>query len=266
MLRPLDDNGEPMPGCYMQFYASQTTTPATVYADAELTTPLPNPVVSNAAGVFPAVYGDSAVVYRRLLYTAADVLVSDTDPMHPHVTFPPGTVVMFDGTAAERDAAYPPALWELMDGDNGTKDSRDRSPVGVSNTKPISGQGSTGGSTILGVTGSAGSHNHTGNTGLTVLTVAQIPPHRHHVMQDSIVSSDVWTNNDHSIAGESTAGGDTEYDLAPTTTGPWRGYSESIGGGAGHNHSISADGAHQHTLPEVNFPYFTVWFLKRRAT
>src|SRR5690606_29662047 len=126
----------------------------------------------------PAIYLDPAIVYRVQLHDADGVLQYDVDPVHPHVAIPPGTIVMFDGTPEQRDAAYPPALWQVLDGSNGTKDSRDRSPVGVSNTKPISGEGSSGG-TISGTTGPAGAHDHGGATAMTVLTEDNMPRHHH---------------------------------------------------------------------------------------
>lgn len=270
MLRPLDDNGEPMPGCYMQFDQTQTTTPATVYADAALSTPLSNPVVSNSAGVFPAIYGDSAIVYRRRLYTAEGVLVSDTDPMHPHVAFPPGTVVMFDGSAEDRDAAYPPALWEVMDGDNGTKDARDAFPIGVSNTKPISGAGSTGGSFSV-TSDPGGAHDHGGQTGETVLDETHMPEHHHELW--------CWT------AGSQTSG-EVDSVNAPGKPGGFptvwfsggssRGYAEKNSGDdqlvkdagnadpVGHDHDIDAASDHTHGVT-VTPPYFTVWFLRRKS-
>lgn len=256
LWRPLDANGAIMPGCYLQFYESQTTTPATVYADAGLTTPLTNPVVSNAAGVFPAIYGDSAVVYRRQLYSADDVLISDTDPMHPHVAFPAGTVVMFDGSAEDRDAAYPPALWEVMDGDNGTKDARDRVPVGASNTKPISGAGSTGGSTS-GVTDAAGGHDHGGATGGHALTAAENGPHTHTGLNSVPMSADDNSQGPYQRLEGSSEQPDGTANFPTIVTA-------SSGLGEPHNHPITSVPNHTHTF-DATPPYFTVWFLRRKA-
>jgi microcystin-dependent protein len=265
-MRPLADNGDPMPGAKLQFYQTGTTTPTPVYANATLTTPLSNPVIANAAGIFPAIYGDPSIVYRMRLLTAADVLVSDDDPIHPHASFPAGTIVMFNGSAIARDAAYPPALWAVCDGASSTPDSRDRVPVGVSATKPIGTPGGSASGTIS--TSAVGDHSHAATVAPTTLTLAQVPAHSHHVMQDSIVASDVWSNNDHSIAGESTAGGDSEYDLSPTTSGTWRGSSESMGGGGSHTHTATttAAGTHGHTIDRADLqpPYFPIWFLQRK--
>ncbi len=261
-MRPLDDNGEPMPGCYLRLFESGTTTPTPVYADGALTTPLSNPVVANAAGVFPAIYGDPSVVYRMQLYNAADELISDDDPIHPHVAFPAGTVVMFNGTAEARDAAYPSALWELCDGDNGTPDTRDRSPVGVSGTKAI---GTTGGD-AGGTTGEAGAHDHGGAVSETVLDDSTMPVHGHRAYVWDTSGTDgaprgYQAASSIAIVGSDEAGG---------------GYRESTVGGTkiieetgeadpdGHDHGITAADAHTHSYSSQT-PYFTIWFLQRKA-
>lgn len=61
------------------FYLTGTTTPATIYSDAGLTTPLPNPVPVNAGAAVPDIYLDSAVTYRRII-TYADGSTDDADP------------------------------------------------------------------------------------------------------------------------------------------------------------------------------------------
>ena len=78
--RAMDSGGAPMAGALLQFYLSGTTTAATVYASAALTTPLANPVASDDAGLFPPIYLDPAVSYRCQLQTAAGVVVRDLDP------------------------------------------------------------------------------------------------------------------------------------------------------------------------------------------
>jgi hypothetical protein len=252
-MRPPDDNGEPMPGCYLQFYESGTTTPTPVYADGGLTTPLQNPVPSNAAGAFPAIYGDPAVVYRMQLYTAAAVLVSDDDPVHPHVAFPTGTLIMFDGTAVERDAAYPPVLWALCDGSLGTPDTRDRGPVGVSNTKPI---GSTGGNPS-GMTGAAGGHDHGGDTGGHALTAAENGPHAHTGLTGVPMSADDNSQGPYTRLEGSSEQADGTADFGTIVTG-------SSGSGTAHDHPIPTEPDHTHAF-DAQSPYFTCWFLKRKA-
>lgn len=79
-VKPLSTSGLPQAACYAQFYLTGTTTPAAVYADGALTTPLTNPVTSDSAGRFVPVYLNPGTVYRVQVYSAADVLLSDTDP------------------------------------------------------------------------------------------------------------------------------------------------------------------------------------------
>lgn len=259
-MRPFDDNGAPIPGCYVKFFETLTTTPTPVYdaAGAELGVK----ITANAAGIFPALYGDPSIVYRMQLYgtestPGADdgVLISDDDPIHPHVAFPEGTIMMFDGTAVDRDARFPPALWELCDGDNGTKDTRDCVPLGVSNTKPISGAGSTGG-TGGGNTGDAGAHDHGAVTGGHSLTTAELATHAHtggsatcSSDDNSQLESDHWL----CISGEQSLG---SVALPTFTTG-------NAGSGTAHTHSVTAAPDHHHSFVATP-PYFTVWFLKRK--
>lgn len=74
----VDQNGAPMAGAKLYFYASGTSAPKTVYADAGLSTAHPQPVVADAAGLWPAIYlgaGDYKVEQR----SAADILVWTQD-------------------------------------------------------------------------------------------------------------------------------------------------------------------------------------------
>jgi hypothetical protein len=268
LAQPLDDNGDPMPECYLQFYEHDSTTPTPVYADADMETELSNPVVANAAGRFVPIYMDPAVVYRVLLFDAADVEQWDVDPIHAHVAFPPGTVVMFDGTAEERDAAYPPALWELCDGDNGTKDTRDRCPVGVSNTKPISGAGSTGG-TASGTTDPDGAHDHGGDTGDTVLEAANMPVHNHRLYVKTASDSDNETfgfgnATTEGLTGQLAADGPYGYvEAGLSEAGDPLVEEAGAADPDGHDHTITEELDHTHGF-SAQSPYFTMWFLKRK--
>ena len=68
-------------GASIYFYTTGTLTPATVYADALLTTPLANPVVVAAGAQVPAIYLDPAVIYRRrIVWTDATLTPDDVDP------------------------------------------------------------------------------------------------------------------------------------------------------------------------------------------
>lgn len=91
--QPLDTNGKVQAGCYYCFFATGTTTPANVYANGTLATPLSQPTpgqvnpvagtVANSAGQFVAIYLDPTVIYRRQLYSATGTLLSDVDPIVP---------------------------------------------------------------------------------------------------------------------------------------------------------------------------------------
>jgi len=54
----VDPTGVPIPGAQLWFYSSGTNTPLNTYSDPLLTTPNSNPVVANAAGVFPTIFLD----------------------------------------------------------------------------------------------------------------------------------------------------------------------------------------------------------------
>lgn len=87
-FRPaLDANAIVIPGASLYFYASGTTTPQEVYADAELTVSLGYIVQSNAAGVWPAIYIDKAKIYRVVMRDADGAIVpgSEADPYIPGV-------------------------------------------------------------------------------------------------------------------------------------------------------------------------------------
>jgi hypothetical protein len=260
--RPLSLSGQIMPGCYYQFYESETTTPTPVYADADLETPLDNPLVADADGRFPVIYMDASVVYRVQLYDADDVLQYDADPVHPHSSVPPGTLVMFHGTEEDRDDAYPPALWEVCDGDNGTPDSRDRSPVGVSNTKSI---GDTGGSATA-TTSEAGAVAE-GATGETELGPTNMPKHTHRLFAfnttnvDGRVDGFALGGNDVSVAGERNAGGAYITDNGFGTQLIEDSGSDDV---EGHDHTIPAIPDHTHDV-DTQSPYFVTWFLKRKS-
>lgn len=78
----LDSNGFPIPNAQMYFYLNETTTLATIYADMDLSVPLPNPVVANSSGQFPAIWADDANLFS----------VSVDAPYGP-----PGIPFTFDG-------------------------------------------------------------------------------------------------------------------------------------------------------------------------
>lgn len=78
-----DLNGKPLVGAKAYFYAAGTTTPITVYGDYTLGTinALTNPVQTNGAGFWPAVFLDESVslFYRVRVVSALGVVIYDTD-------------------------------------------------------------------------------------------------------------------------------------------------------------------------------------------
>lgn len=68
----------------LYFYTTGTLTPATVYSDAALTTPLDQPVQVAAGGLVPAIYLDPDVTYRRrIVWEDATLTTDDVDPYQP---------------------------------------------------------------------------------------------------------------------------------------------------------------------------------------
>lgn len=84
-FRPaLNPRGIPIAGAKLCFFVSGGLTPAVVYADAALTTPLSNPVIADSAGKWPSIYLDEAVTYRIRLKDASGNLLPghDIDPYY----------------------------------------------------------------------------------------------------------------------------------------------------------------------------------------
>lgn len=69
----LDINGAPVAGAKLYFYLSQTTDLQSVYTDATLTVAHTNPVIADAAGVFPSIFADITAIYSVSIRTADDV-------------------------------------------------------------------------------------------------------------------------------------------------------------------------------------------------
>lgn len=64
-----DRQGRLVAGARMDCFLNRTTTRATVYADAGLTTPLTNPVIANSSGQFPAVWAEAGTTEAPVLYS-----------------------------------------------------------------------------------------------------------------------------------------------------------------------------------------------------
>jgi hypothetical protein len=93
VLRAVDASGVPMSGAQLQFYLTGTLTPSAVFTSSTLATPLPNPVVSDSAGLFPPMFRDPTVTYRAQLLTSGGSLVQDVDPVAAPTQIAGGSIV-----------------------------------------------------------------------------------------------------------------------------------------------------------------------------
>lgn len=266
--RPLSIGGDPMPNARLDFFVTLTTTPATVYANASLTTPLGTSVTADENGQFPPIYLSPTITYRVQIYDGDGVLQpdGDVDPIAPRPDFPPGTVMWFLGTAEERDERYPPALWQWLNGTNGTPDGRDRVPMMAGGTYD---SGDTGGNSS-GETGAAGGHDHGGATAETVLDASTMPLHNHRLY---VRTSATQRGNTRGFGFASTAGVEGQIiddapfgylDEAPAGSGNKLVEATGTLTPTGHAHDITEEEDHVHevdTLP----PFVAMWALMRRS-
>lgn len=76
--------GAPYPGAALYFYETGGSTPANTYADYNLTIPNTNPVIADAAGMYPNIFMDPSIIYKVAEYTNGDpatqALVWTADP------------------------------------------------------------------------------------------------------------------------------------------------------------------------------------------
>lgn len=264
--RPLDDSGAIMPDCYLRFFLSETDTPTPVYSDATLSTSLGPEVTADSSGEFQVLYMAPTITYRVQLYDADDVLKYDIDPYTPPRDYPPRTVMWFLGTAEQRDVAYPPALWQILDGNNGTVDGRDRIPI-IAGGDYVAGD--TGGSTES----ETGENDEVpaGETGETVLDETNMPVHNHRLW---VRTSATERGNTRGFGFAGTAGLEGQIiDDAPY------GYLEDAPSGSsqlvedtgsadpeGHVHTVPAIPPHTHPLEGDGLPPFiAMWALMRRV-
>jgi hypothetical protein len=110
VIRAVDDNGEPLSGAQLQFYATGTTTPQAVYSDDTQGTPLSNPVVADSGGLFAPIYLNPALTYRAQLLNSAGTLIADMDPINGSQTLAAGavTAAMLASGAAAGNLGFAP--------------------------------------------------------------------------------------------------------------------------------------------------------------
>lgn len=84
-LRAVDANGDPVAGAKAYFYTPGTSTPATVYTDATLSTAHPTPLLADGSGIFAPVFCGSAV---KVDVTDADGAAVPGFPLDPASSIP----------------------------------------------------------------------------------------------------------------------------------------------------------------------------------
>lgn len=89
-VKPISTLGLPQAGAYLLFFLTGTMTPANVYADGALTTPLSQTpgatqpsCTADSAGRFNQIYLNPATIYRVQLFNILNVKLEDTDPYVP---------------------------------------------------------------------------------------------------------------------------------------------------------------------------------------
>jgi hypothetical protein len=102
--REVDDNGVPRAGALAYFYESETSTPLTVYEDADLAVPHDNPVVADAGGLFPLIYM-ATTAYKVVVKTSAGVTLYTADEQAPPVSTSAGALAVAAGGTAATTAA-----------------------------------------------------------------------------------------------------------------------------------------------------------------
>lgn len=267
-FQPLNDAGERMPGAYLQFFLSETDTPTPVYGALPPASSLGVEVEADGDGIFPVMYMDPVITYRVKLFDADDTLIYDVDPYTPPRDYPPRTVMWFLGTAEQRDAAYPPALWQVLDGNNGTVDGRDRVAMIAGGDYQA---GDVGGATVSS-TEPGGAHTHGGETGETVLDETNMPVHNHRLY---VRTSSNERGNTRGFGYSQTAGvegqviDDAPYgylDEAPQSSGNKLIEETGEGDPEGHTHTIAEQADHTHDISGGGLPPFiALWALMRRT-
>lgn len=142
-FRPaIDANGLTVPGAQLFFYETGTTTKRPIYSDDALTVELTNPVEANAAGVWPSIYLDEAIVYRCVLKDAAGVTLDDQDPYLADVAddLTSALTSVANAAAASASSASASAVAASDDAD----DARAAAIVAQAFTGPLYGDTATG--------------------------------------------------------------------------------------------------------------------------
>lgn len=154
-----------------------------------------------------------------------DVLqITSGGSFHSRINIPAGIVAMWDGLIANI-----PSGWNLCDGNNSTKDLRDRFIVGA--RQDDAGAAKTNLTGVLTVSGGAA----TGVSGSHILTTAEIPAHTHTYVDLG------------GVGGSYGSGSIIQAGSSPGTANT----GANAGGGGGHTHTTE--------IP----PYFALAFIRK---
>lgn len=125
-VKPISTLGLPQAGAYLLFFLTGTTTPANVYADGLLTTPLSQvpgttqpSCTADSAGRFNPIYLNPSTIYRVQMFNFLNVKFEDVDPYVPPGISNQGTIgqILFPQTAAEIAVSVTPTFYFYPPGD-----------------------------------------------------------------------------------------------------------------------------------------------------
>ena len=109
-VRHTDNNGKPLSGGKLFFYAAGTTTDLTVYTDEALSVAHAQPVVSDSSGFFPEIYSGTGTNHKIVLKTSADVTLKTSDNRPPYISDSATLPVTSGGTGSTTASAARTAL------------------------------------------------------------------------------------------------------------------------------------------------------------
>lgn len=95
-VQALDTLGAPAPLAKLRFYDAGTTNPRTVYSDSALSVPYLQPIVADAAGIWPAIFVGTGV-YKVTIHSSADVLLATYDNIDPSLSTNAGALAVASG-------------------------------------------------------------------------------------------------------------------------------------------------------------------------
>src|SRR6185503_8178401 len=72
-FKATDKDNDPIPGAFLSFYATLTSTFQPIYTDSTLTTVLTNPVKADANGLFPEIWLDDSLDPYKVSHASPDI-------------------------------------------------------------------------------------------------------------------------------------------------------------------------------------------------